>query len=344
MGEILGPILDLGAEAIRRSNRPDYYHPRPEYYPNYPNYPRYRPEYQPVQPPPNVVRPTPAPQPNKIDVPAEVKKNDDFELKGQGVTPATLAQWKNQTKAQADQVLASIRDMIPQDAAEALAQLGGVADKATSGALTVQDLQALAQTMQPKLAPGMRRNANLAFHQLAVLSRLMALLNTAVPGGGPIPTGNQVPMALVPGLPRGTIIILGNGAVLVGVGNLCRTVAVGRGNVAQAVGMTVAIGPPVPDTDAKPVTSGAVLINAEETPVNYNVNDHGAPIPANPARRPKVGRGLRPGRLFRPGPVRRVGRDLQVHPDRRGLEPVQAQLRRDDRQPPEPVRLPLRAR
>jgi hypothetical protein len=36
--------------------------------------------------------------------------------------------------------------------------------------------------------------------------------------------------------------------------------------------MTVAIGPPLAETDAKPVTSGAVLINAEDMAVNYNVN------------------------------------------------------------------------
>ena len=123
------------------------------------------------------------------------------------------------------------------------------------------------------MAPGMGRRANRMFHRLAVLARLTALLNTAVPGGGPVPVGNQVPMALVPGLPRGTIIVLGNGAVIIGVGNLRQTVAVGRGNVAQACGMTVAVGAPLAETDAKPVTSGAVLINAEETAVNYNVNN-----------------------------------------------------------------------
>jgi hypothetical protein len=232
----------------------------------------------PVQPSPNVVQPQPTtvtpPRPNTIEAPATVKPNDDFSLEAQGVTPEMLAAWKNETKAQSDKVLADIRNLIPQDAAEALSALDDIADKAQSGALAVQDLQALAAKMKPRLARGMTRNANQLFNRLAVLSRLMALLNTAVPGGGPIPQGNQVPIALVPGLPRGTIIVLGNGAVLIGVGNLRQLVAVGRGNVAQAAGMTVAIGPPLAETDAKPVTSGAVLINAQDLAVNYNVNNN----------------------------------------------------------------------
>jgi len=268
-GQIIGGIIGLG-NAIHNS-QPNYYPPRPYYPPTY---------TYPVQPTPNYVQPQPQPtpvtppRPNTIDVPAQVKKNDDFSLVGSPLTAEVLAAWKDQTKGQSDKVLAEIGDLIPQDAAEALAQLADITDKTNSGALAVTDLQALALKMKPRMAPGMGRRANQIFNRLAVLSRLMALLNTAVPGGGPIPQGNQVPMALVPGLPRGTIIVLGNGTVIIGVGNLRQVVTVGRGNVAQACGMTVAVGPPLPETDAKPVTSGAVLINAEDVAVNYNVNNN----------------------------------------------------------------------
>jgi len=271
-GQIIGGIIGLG-NAIHNSQQP--------HYPTHPVYPT--PVY-PIQPTPNYVYPQPRPQPqptpaapvqpNKIDAPAEVQKNDGLVLVGRPLTPEVLAAWKNQTKDQSDKVLAEIGALIPQAAAEALAALTDVTDKAASGALAVPDLQALALKMKPGMAPGMGRRANRMFNRLAVLSRLMALLNTAVPGGGPVPLGNQVPMALVPGLPRGTIIVLGNGAVIIGVGNLRQVVAVGRGNVAQACGMTVAVGAPLPETDAKFVSSGAVLINAEDVAVNYNVNNN----------------------------------------------------------------------
>jgi hypothetical protein len=102
----------------------------------------------------------------------------------------------------------------------------------------------------------------------------MALLRTAVPGGGPVPFGNQVPIILVPKLPRGTIFVLGNGAVVIGVQGLCSFMDVGRGNVAQCAGMTVGIGAPLGDSKSKLLSGGTLLINPEKLPIHYRVNDH----------------------------------------------------------------------
>jgi len=238
-----------------------------------------RPIYQPApqrqvqQPLPNTIA---APvKANKVDVPAKVEKNTDFTLTAQGMTAEALAAWKDQARQQKKEVLGEIAKLIEKDAAGALAGLGDITRKANGGVLTSADLQAFAAMMRPGLGAGMARSANRLFNRLAVLSRLTAILNTAIPGtGGLIPVGNRVPIVLVPGLPRGQVIVLGNGAVLVGVGHLCRYVAVGRGNVAQCVGMTVGIGAPVPDTDAKLVSDGTLLINGEESQVNYNLNGH----------------------------------------------------------------------
>ncbi len=268
--DIINGVIGIG-NAINDATQPHY--PPPHHVQPPPVY---------VQPSPNYVRPQPqprpqpavAPPPNVIDKPAEVKKNDDFELVGRPLTPEVLAAWKNQTKSQVDTVLDAIGNLIQAADADAQAAMNDVTDKAGTGALGVEDLKALAAKMQPGIQPGAARRANRMFNRLAVLSRLVALLNTAVPGGGPIPQGNQVPIVLVPNLPRGTIIVLGNGGVIVGVGNLRQFVAVGRGNVAQCAGMTVAIGAPLPETDSKPTTSGALLINAEQTAVNYNVNSN----------------------------------------------------------------------
>ncbi|NQT11960.1 MAG: hypothetical protein HQ582_04370, partial [Planctomycetes bacterium] len=294
-GIIDGVIGGLGNSGGRRPNYPNNNHypphnegwegghspviPIPIPIPTRPVYPT-RPTYQPTQPQANNID-TP-PKPNKVEVVTKVKKNTDFTLTAEGITAAVLAAWKDQTKQQNEQVLSEIGKLIAQDAAEALAGLADVTQKANAGALSDADLRAFAAMMRPGLGGGIARSANLLFYRLAVLSRLTAILNTAVPGpGGLIPIGNRVPIILVPGLPRGQVILLGNGAVLVGVGRLCRHVAVGRGNVAQCVGMTVGIGPPVPDTEAKLVSDGTLLINGEESQVNYNINGHPYSMNAN---------------------------------------------------------------
>ncbi|MFH1922704.1 MAG: hypothetical protein ABIP48_22805 [Planctomycetota bacterium] len=212
--------------------------------------------------------------PVEVPVQVEVEKNTDFSLVGRKLTPEVLKAWQDNAKQKSEEAVAEIRDLIPEEAAEARAKLEAVARRASSGALNTDDLIALAAMMKLTLPANMARTANLRFYRLAMLSRWVALLSTAVPGATSIPQGNQVPMVLVPGLPRGMIIVLGNGAVMIGVGDLCLHVAVGRGNCAQAAGMTVGIGPSLAESEAKPIMGGSLLMNAEDTAVNYNVNNN----------------------------------------------------------------------
>jgi len=275
-------IGGLGSGGYQPEYPPNHEHtpwrpvPVPTIRPVRPTYPSYQPVPQPhvQQPPPSNTIATP-PKPNKVEVVTEVQKNDDFTLTAEGMTAEVLAAWKDQAKQQNETVAAEIAKLIGGDAAGALAALDDITRKANGGLLTAADLQAFAAMMRPGLGAGLAQSANRLFYRLAVLSRLTAILNTAVPGvGGPIPFGNRVPIVLVPGLPRGQVILLGNGAVLVGVGHLCRYVVVGRGNVAQCIGMTVGIGSPVPDTEAKLVRDGTLLVNGEDAQVNYNINGH----------------------------------------------------------------------
>jgi hypothetical protein len=233
--------------------------------------------YEPI--PNRIYEPTPSridsePTPNVLETPVEVAENRDFSLSAQGVTPMMLSVWKKETKRQQEKAVSQIHKLIPEEAAEALQKLDEIAAKADEGTLTSEDLKALAAMMKSHLPRSMAGAANQVFHRLAVLSRLMALLHTAVPGGGPVPFGNQVPIILVPKLPRGTIFVLGNGAVVIGVQGLCRFMDVGRGNVAQCAGMTVGIGAPLGDSKSKLLTGGTLLINPEKLAIHYNVNDH----------------------------------------------------------------------
>jgi hypothetical protein len=280
-GIIDGVINGLGNSGSHHPEYPQNPGWQPQYTPVFPT-PTIRPPRQTYQPPPRRQEQQPLPntiaappKPNKVEVPVNVEKNVDFSLTAEGMTAAVLAAWRNQAQQQNEQVSGEIGKLIAQDAAGALAGLADITRKANAGALTNADLQAFAAMMRPGLAAGMSQSANQLFYRLTVLSRLTAILNTAIPGaGGLVPVGNRVSIVLVPGLPRGQVILLGNGAVLVGVGHLCRYVTVGRGNVAQCVGMTVGIGPPVPDTEAKLVSDGTLLINGEDAQVNYNLNGH----------------------------------------------------------------------
>jgi len=290
-------VLRMGVDSLRQGMEQPKMHPpmpghyEPWYEPSYPApqpFPTIRP-YPPrvTQPQPNrIYTPQPnrvytPPPPNEIEVPVEVQKNSGFSLTGRGFTPAVLQTWKEHVKKQNEKAVAEIRDLIPGKAAQALQKLDEIAAKAQRGALRTEDLEALAAAMKSHLPASMARTANLRFYRLMVLSRLTAMLNTAVPGGGPVPPGNQVLMALMPGLPRGMIIVLGNGAVWIGVGDLCQYIAIGYGNCAQAAGMIVGIGPSLPESSAGPFTGGTLLGNAADSEVHYNINNHPFSIKPN---------------------------------------------------------------
>lgn len=159
-----------------------------------------------------------------------------------------------------------------QQHAQGFGALLSVRAKANAGTLTPADIQNLKTAMGPYISPGNRPAAQNLLDKIAVNSSLMNLLNTAMPGNNIIPIGGNAPIILVPGLPQGTIIALGNGSVLVGTGGGGQ-LAIQQGNVAQAMGMSVALGAPVPDSTRKDVNSGTLLMNGGKSEVNYVVNN-----------------------------------------------------------------------
>lgn len=94
----------------------------------------------------------------------------------------------------------------------------------------------------------------------------------ADPNNGDLTLGDS-DVILVGGLDEGEIVSLGNGTVLVGTGDPAGGCYFGTGNVAQLAGYSAGIGDPLPESEAKLVTDGVVLINGGNTPVNYNVDN-----------------------------------------------------------------------
>lgn len=116
--------------------------------------------------------------------------------------------------------------------------------------------------------------------EIAVNVQVSVWIDDARPGANPIPEGPNVPIALIPNLRRGTIIPLGTGPTLIGMGAELDRIVLGEGNVLQAAGLPAPIGPPVPD-DASPSPTGQVLLtNVGGGPINYMVN--GSPFAMQP--------------------------------------------------------------
>lgn len=108
--------------------------------------------------------------------------------------------------------------------------------------------------------------------EIAVNVQVGVWIDEARPGANPIPAGPNVPIALIPNLVRGTIIPLGNGPTLIGMGADLDRIVLGEGNVLQTAGLPAPDGPPVPD-DASPSPTGQVLLtNVGGGPINYMVN------------------------------------------------------------------------
>jgi hypothetical protein len=101
------------------------------------------------------------------------------------------------------------------------------------------------------------------------------LVETAVPEKGPtakLPTG-KVPLIYDPELEIGKAIVLGNGGVLIG--NAGRgPLSITMGNAAEALGLPIVTGNPLPSAQGQEMTSGVLLINPPDSrgTVNYNVN------------------------------------------------------------------------
>lgn len=159
--------------------------------------------------------------------------------------------------------------------AAAFLAINGLRQKADAGTLVVADLTDAAARIRLVVQVG-TADAQLVDASLGALlyaSELIRILLTAVPGYDVIPAGNDVTIALVPGLAAGVVIPLGNATALVGQGCVPCDLVVGTGSVAAAAGAAVAIGSPVPESDAQDVASGVVIRNPKTNPsLGYNLN------------------------------------------------------------------------
>ena len=109
---------------------------------------------------------------------------------------------------------------------------------------------------------------------LAANNKIAGLLQTAKPGDNSVPSGDDVPIVLVSGLPDGTICPFGNGAVMIGTGGATDGTLVGDGNVAEVTGQPQTVGPPTPNSQAEAVASGVLLTNGTDAQLNYQLNDN----------------------------------------------------------------------
>ena len=159
--------------------------------------------------------------------------------------------------------------------ADALDAIADAADDAGKGKFDAGDAAKLSKVLEPYVQgdPKLEADISDALVGLAVDSSVIDVLDHARPGVVVIPVGFNTPIILVGTLPAGEVVSLGNGTVLIGTGNPDDGVLFGRGNAAQLAGLPVGIGEPIPDTDAKLVTDGVLLLNGGGVKIFYNVDN-----------------------------------------------------------------------
>lgn len=102
------------------------------------------------------------------------------------------------------------------------------------------------------------------------------LIDTATPGKGPVakmPIGGDVTMIMDPTLQVGTAIVLNDQSMLVGnEGN--RVLTITKGNAAEALGLPIVTGTPLPAAEGEEILDGALIINPASTKgtLNYSIN------------------------------------------------------------------------
>ena len=156
------------------------------------------------------------------------------------------------------------------DADDAFKTLDDIAEDAKDGRLDPRDLDDFEKDFG-----GMFDSTADLTHDLDKIgadSFWINLLDKANPSIGGLPLGMDTQIIYVPDMPSGQIVSLGNGTVLVGTGGATSGVVLMTGNAAQVAGLSVGIGPPVPDSDVEEMLNGVLLLNEGDKEVHYNVN------------------------------------------------------------------------
>jgi hypothetical protein len=102
------------------------------------------------------------------------------------------------------------------------------------------------------------------------------LIETAIPAKGAVaklPAGSDVTIVFDPTLASGTAIVLSDTAILIGRDG-ANPLTITTGNAAEALGLPIVTGSPLPDAEGEEINSGILISNPTSTrgTVNYNLN------------------------------------------------------------------------
>ncbi|HEY3964326.1 MAG TPA: hypothetical protein VGM05_07190, partial [Planctomycetaceae bacterium] len=102
------------------------------------------------------------------------------------------------------------------------------------------------------------------------------LIEIATPGKGSVaklPTGSDVTLIFDPTLAIGTAIVLSDETMLVGRDGHS-TLVISTGNAAEALGLPIVTGTPLPDAEGEEVVDGVLIVNpaGSRGTINYNLN------------------------------------------------------------------------
>ena len=102
------------------------------------------------------------------------------------------------------------------------------------------------------------------------------LIAEATPGKGRtahLPSGDDVNLIFDPTLAVGTVVVLNDDAVLIGHDGH-NALRITEGNAAEALGLPIVTGTPLPEVQGKEVTDGVLILNPAETQgtVNYGID------------------------------------------------------------------------
>jgi hypothetical protein len=102
------------------------------------------------------------------------------------------------------------------------------------------------------------------------------LIDSATPGKGSVarlPTGGDVTLIFDPTLPTGTAIVLSDDAMLIGREGK-NSLIITTGNAAEALGLPIVTGAPLPEAEGKEVSDGVLIVNPSSSrgTINYNLN------------------------------------------------------------------------
>jgi flagellar biosynthesis/type III secretory pathway chaperone len=119
------------------------------------------------------------------------------------------------------------------------------------------------------------------------------LIDTATPGKGPVaklPNGGDVTMIMDPTLPVGTAIVLNDQTMLIGNEGGNRTLSIVKGNAAEALGLPIVTGTPLPVLEGEEVLDGVLIINPASTKATINYAISGNQYTAEPGTKQRLAR------------------------------------------------------